>query len=155
MKIKLEMDRKRAIMLMRACETIARIGMGQFKSMVELLRPDMNYDEGKDIEFYLKERLFPDLNNQSFNSMHSSKCREECQVAWDCYQNLRREVSWFDKGKDWRTDQRDFKEMMLVSYDEPLKTSKLPGDFKTERIEELHELIDRAANGGCDDEGCS
>jgi hypothetical protein len=136
MKIKLEMDRERAIMLMRACEIIARIGMGQFKDMVELLRPDMNYDEAADIEFYLKERIFPELSGNAFHSMGSIKVAEPTQVAWDAYQNIRREISWLDKGKDWRTDERDWHEMMGVNFDEPYKASKLKGDFKVERIEE-------------------
>jgi hypothetical protein len=146
MKIKLEMDRERAILLMHACETIARVGMGQFKAIVELLRPDMSYNDGSDIEFYLKERIFPEMSRHSYNSMHNEKVNESTQVAWDAYQHIRREISWFDIGKDWRTDQRGWDEMMTVNYDEPFKVSKLKGDFKTERIEDDDEFYERVAN---------
>jgi hypothetical protein len=135
-KIKLEMDRERAILLMRACETIARIGMSQFKDMVELLSPDTyTWDKAEEIEKYLKEKLAPELGKNSFHSISNYKVPEECQVAWDAYQAIRREVSWFDIGKDWRTDQRDWNKMMGVNFDEPFKASKIDGDFKTERLE--------------------
>lgn len=141
MKIKLEMDRDRAIMLMQACETIARIGMGQFKAMVELLKPDASWDESLGIENYLKSILKPELTSQSFDAVRSVKCPEASQVAWDAYQHIRREIAWRDVGKDWRVDQRVFSEMWGVNYDEPFKASKLPGDFKVERVDELEDCV--------------
>jgi len=136
MKIKLEMDRERAICLMRACEVMARIGMGQFGEMVEFLNPEKTWDERQAIERYLKEKLSSDLSPHGYNSMHSKKVPEDCQVAWDAYQHIRREIAWYDKGLNWRTDHRDFtKDMMGVNFDEPFKAAKLNGDFKTERID--------------------
>ena len=136
MKIKLEMDRERAILLMRACEIIARIGMSQFKDMVELFSPeDYTWDKALEIELYLKEKLTPELTRNAFNSISSLKVPEACQVAWDAYQHIRREIAWFDSGKDFRKDQRDWNKQMGVNFDEPFKASKLEGDFKTERIE--------------------
>ena len=106
MKIKLEMDRDRALYLMRACEILARIGMGQFKDMVELVKPDVDGDEASAIENYLKSVLKPELSQNSFDSISSVKCPEISQVAWDAYQHIRREISWFDVGRDWRVDER-------------------------------------------------
>jgi hypothetical protein len=134
MKIVLEMDRERAILLMRACETIARLGMGQFKELAEMLAPMKTWQQKENMELFLKKILLSELTSNSYNSIHSSKVPEECQVAWDCYQHIRREISWFDKGKDFRTDERDWKTMGLVIYDNPMKVSKLKGDFKTKRI---------------------
>lgn len=133
--IKLVMDEERAILLSRACETIARLGMSQFKELCEMMRPMMSWDEKTEIENYLKGRLTPKLSSNEFNSMNSKECPEECQIAWDAYQHIRREISWNKVGKDWRTDQRDWHTMMTVNYDEPFKASSLAGDFKTERIE--------------------
>ena len=135
MKIKLIMDEKRAVLLMQACETLARLGMSQFKELAELMSPMISWDEKTEIERYLKEKLTPDLSQGAFNSMHSQRVPEQCQVAWDAYQHLRREVSWHGAGKDWRTDQRDWKAMTGVHYDEPFKASKLEGDFKVEKSE--------------------
>jgi hypothetical protein len=144
-KIKLVMDRERAIHLMRACEVMARIGTGQFKSMVDLLGPNKTWDEALEIESYLKAKLMPELSSNSFRSAHSNEIKEECQVAWDAYQNIRREISWTDLGKDWRKDKREFLPihyhdgskslgMMGVNFDEPMKTSKLKGNFETELV---------------------
>ena len=132
--IRIELEHDEACRLMRACEIIARIGMGQFKDMIELFNPKLNWDEQAVIERDLKERLFPEVG-QGYYAMHSNKCPEECKVAWDCYQHIRREISWYGMGKDWRKDQREFcNGMRGVNFDEPFKVSKLPGDFKTERI---------------------
>jgi hypothetical protein len=134
--IKLVMDRERAILLLRALEVIARLGMGQFKELAELMDPKMGWDESKEIEVYLKSKLTPELHVNGYNGIRSDKVPQECHVAWDAYQHLRREISWADKGKDWRTDQREWYgegSMMGVSYDDPMKVSEIPGDFKTER----------------------
>jgi len=136
MKIKLEMDRERAILLMRACECIARLGMGQFKELADFIKPFSGWETGEEIERFLKEKLYPELSMNSFNSMSSIKCPEAAQVAWDAYQHIRREISWADKNKDWRTDPRDWNEMMTVNYDEPFKASRLEGNFKTERLDD-------------------
>jgi hypothetical protein len=135
MRIKLSMDRDRAIMLMHACECMARIGMQQFKSLVELLSPDMSYEDGLEIEKYLKEKLSK-LPMNGYNAVRSVKVPTECQVAWDAYQWLRREISWQDRGMDWRKDKREWNgpdSMMGVNYDEPFKVSRLDGDFNTEK----------------------
>ena len=136
MKIKLEMSRERALLLSKACEIIARIGMCQFKDMVELLIQDYNYDFANEIEKYLKQKLRPELSYNSYHSMSNDVVPEECKVAWECYQNLRREIAWFDKGMDWRKDQRNWNNMVSVNFDEPMKVSKLEDKFKTERIED-------------------
>jgi len=137
MEIKLVMDRERAILLLRALETIARLGMGQFKELAEMVDPRMGWDGSKEIEDYLKGKLIPHLGPNAYNGIRSEKVPRQCMVAWDAYQHLRREISWADKGKDWRTDQREWygaDSMMGVSYDDPMKVSEIPGDFKTERV---------------------
>lgn len=150
-KITLEMNREQAIHLMRACETMARIGMGQFMVMVDLLVPLRDYDDAKEIERYLKSKIFPEMSLQGYHGIRQDQVNESCQVAWDAYQHLRREVSWLDDGKDWRTEARDWKTMMGVNYDNPMKSSKVPGEFKTERVEDKKpetddEFYDRVAN---------
>jgi hypothetical protein len=135
--VRVELDRDQAIKFMKACEIVARIGMGQFRDMIELLSPDLNWDEVSAIEKLLKGKIFPELISNSYHAMHSKKCSEECKIAWDAYQHIRREISWYDVGKDWRTDARDWGNGMIgVNFDEPnLRHSKLKGDFKVERIE--------------------
>lgn len=134
MKIKLVMDRERAILLMRACEVISRVGMQQFKEMVELLNPEISYGDAIEIEGWLKSKL-GNLPYNAYHGIHSDVIPEECQVAWDAYQHLRREISWELLGLDWRRDKRDWKKMIQVCYDEPFKASKLDGNFETERID--------------------
>ncbi len=129
MEIKLTMDRERAIMLSRALETIARLGICQFAELAEMMKPMIGWDDKKEIEKYLMEKLKPGHEN----SIRNDKVSEQCQVAWDAYQHIRREIAWYDVGKDWRTDSPD-SSMAYVTFDTPMKVSKLPGDFKTERV---------------------
>jgi hypothetical protein len=134
--ITLTMDFKRACALMRVAELAARIGMGQFKEIVEFMCPFTDWDTSKEIEIYLKGKLRPELNFNSYDGVSSKKVPEDAQVAWDAYQHIRREISWAMMNKDWRTDERDWKEMVAVSYDNPMKVSSLPGDFKTSVVKE-------------------
>jgi hypothetical protein len=136
MKIKLEMSRERALLLSKACEVIARIGMCQFKDMVELLINDYDYKFADEIENYLKTKIKPELSRHAYNSILSNKVPEEYQVAWELYQTIRREIAWFDKGMDWRSDQRDWNSMMGIKYDDPMKITKLKDSFSIERIDD-------------------
>jgi len=136
LEIKLVMSRERAIVLYRALEIIARIGMLQFKDMLELLDPKISWDEAEEIEQFLKRRLSV-LNKNAYYSISSKDVPEESHVAWEAYQHLRREIAWYDKGKDWRTDERVWTgpdSMVTVNFDEPMKMSATPGEFKTERV---------------------
>jgi hypothetical protein len=132
-KVEIELEHDEACQFMRACEIMARIGMGQFKDLIELFNPKLNWDETSAIEMDLKGRLYPGMAKGAYYAMHNDKCPEECKVAWDAYQHIRREISWYGVGKDWRKDECS-NGMRGVSFDEPFKTSKLKGDFKVARI---------------------
>lgn len=130
--ITLTMSIERAQLLSRAMETIARVGMCQFADMVSLMRPDMNYDQTHEIERYLKDKIRPSLGPHSYNGIAmKTEVPIECQVAWEAYQYLRRELSWDRVGKDFRKDQRDWSIMCGVSFDDPMKVSGAEGKFKT------------------------
>lgn len=134
-KIKLEMTLEQAKYLSRACELVARFGMGQFKDMFETINDKLSWDDLVPLENLVKEKLYPGLSPQSYHAMHSNKCPEECRIAWDAYQYIRREIAWNSKGMDWRKDERICGEMMQVNYDDPMNTAKHTG-FKTELLKE-------------------
>ena len=127
--ITLKMSRDRAIRLSRACEILARLGMQQFGELLDLFGV-IDYDKGIEIDHYLKEKI-GELRPSEYNGIKSTQVCEEAKIAWDAYQHLRREISWSDKGLDWRKDKRDWHDMNGVCYDEPMKASSLPGDFET------------------------
>jgi hypothetical protein len=123
--VTLTMSRELAIHLSQACEVIARCGFGQYKSLVELIAPDKSYEEGIEIEKYLRHNIKRDYTD-------SRKDNLSCEVAWDAYQYLRREIAWSDLGKDYRTDKRDWNTMNGVIYDDPMpRTAQKLGDFST------------------------
>ena len=137
------MSRERAILLSRALEIVARTGMMQFRDLLELLCPKIKWDESDQIEYYLKHKL-TELNGAQNSAISNKNVPEQCQIAWDAYQHLRREIAWFDAGKDWRKDERVWSgpdSMMKVNFDEPMKISSTPGDFKTERVDDAKDSI--------------
>ncbi len=136
MKISLTMTKEQAEHLSRALEIISRIGMGQFKDMIDFLDPWKTYDKKVELEDYLKSEIFPELQRNSYWGIYSPEVKEECKIACDVYQHLRRELAWLDTGKNWRTDDRDWHTQMGVSFNEPMKISNLDGKFEVERIEE-------------------
>jgi len=141
MKIKLEMNEKQAAVLSRALETLARIGMFQFDMMLELFNPMVSWDDKNLITKYLKSAI-PSANNHS-QGITNIETPEECQIAWDAYQHIRRELAWASVGKNWRKDTRTWgssmaKDNMIgVHFDEPMKCSRIERDFKTERIDDV------------------
>jgi hypothetical protein len=130
-KITLTMDFKRAYSLMSALEFTARMGMGQFKEIVDFMGLDIDWEKGIEIEKYLKEKLRPELSINSYDGISSKKVPLNAQIAWEAYQHIRREIAWNRIGKDWRKDKRDWNNMMSVSFDDPMKIDGLPGDFET------------------------
>ena len=92
------------------------------------------FDWQKRMENYLKEKIKSNLSVNGHHAIRSEKVVEECQVCWDAYQHIRRELSWDYVGKDWRKDQRNWTgedAMWGSSFDDPFKVSRLEGDFKT------------------------
>jgi hypothetical protein len=138
MRITLTMTIEQAEYLSRILEISARIGIGQFKDMVDLLTSlgEMSWDEKIQIEDYIKSKIFPELQRNAYFGIRNINVKEECKIAWDCYQILRRELSWMRAGKDWRIDKRDWLKQIGVNYDDPMKCSSLEGTFNVERIDE-------------------
>jgi hypothetical protein len=133
-KLTLTMTLEQAQVLQRSLEVIARIGMLQFKDMFELINPNITWDESTDLENLIKHYL-TELGHDHYYSIQYQNVAEESQVAWDAYQHIRRELSWHKLGKDWRKDPRDLKEMRTVNYDEPMKVSKIKGEFEAKILE--------------------
>jgi hypothetical protein len=102
--------------------------------MFRLINPESSWELLDELEIYLKTTL-ADLPCNAYNAMHSIEVAEESQVAWDAYQHIRRELSWHKLGKDWRKDEREWPKMMTVNYDEPMKASKLKGEFEAKILE--------------------
>jgi len=133
--IKLIMTEDKAKILCTALETMARIGMHQLKDLFSILLPRMDYEESDKLEKYIKDYFRLRLSSDVNCGITNPKVPVEFQVCWDAYQHLRRELSWHNVGKDWRKDERDWKTMMSVSYDDPFPVTDDCGYFKTE-IEE-------------------
>jgi hypothetical protein len=134
MKIKLVMDEEMAQQLTLMLETIARCGINQFDNLIRLKMPGIDYDTIKVKEGVIRH-LLSTCEGQANPSITSSNVNDGFRMAWDAYQHLRRELAWYQKGKDWRINARD-STMTLVNYDAPFKTSNCNGRFETEIVKD-------------------
>jgi hypothetical protein len=118
---------KEQYLLMRVFEMIARIGLGQFITMIEFISPLISYEDKREYERRLKNDLI-NLREESYWAITNSKVSQIPKFSWYLYQLIRRELSWYIVGKDWRKDPRDWGTMMTVNFDDPYP------DFKTVTI---------------------
>lgn len=114
-------------LLMRVFEMVARIGIGQFTTMIEFISPLIVHEDKIKYEQQLKHCL---LNiKENYMSITNSQVSQVSQFSWYLYQLIRREVSWYIVGKDWRKDRREWATMITVNFDDPFP------DLKTVIIE--------------------
>jgi len=131
----LTLNREQAQLLLQACETVARLGIGQFRDALEWLptveympsgwREDMEVI-GSILAKYTKDGV--DGWHRS-HSIRSDKVHEQAKIAWDLYQIIRYRLAWdhaIEEGIVKPGEPRKWPEMMGVHYDNPMKTSKGP-----------------------------
>ena len=131
----LTLTREQAQLLSQACETVARLGIGQWRDALEWL-PTTEYMAhgwhqdmdaiGAILSKYTKDNV--DGWRCSL-SVRSDKVHEQAKIAWDLYQVIRYRLSWdraIEQGIVKPGEPRKWPEMMGVNYDDPMKTSKGP-----------------------------
>lgn len=121
-KVILEMNREQALTVEVACELLARLHIGQFKEITNVLLPV----HGKDIADYCRRRddanealeLAANLmfGRTIYNTPNATKT-EQHNRAWNIYQVLRYTRSWHDhpEGDPWS-----------VCFDEPMNLLNEP-----------------------------
>jgi hypothetical protein len=126
---KIEITEKQAAILSQACELLARLGINQVREIFNHIPIDYNgidYEAYHDDQLAIETILKKHVKNPPFNSYPDSKSN----IAWDLYQVLRKELSWEHAIKQGyvssKKDERNWKEMSGVNYDEPMKTSEQP-----------------------------
>lgn len=109
--------------MQQALETMARIGMGQFRSVSDVF-PASGWDEGQQVEEELKPILTPGLSSRGhYYSISSREVPKNCKLAWELYQSLRQKNAWRRAGNP---EVRDWSTMMSVCYDDPMPISGVP-----------------------------
>ena len=125
MKITLDLSDKHAYALMQACEVLARCGMGQFKTLADVLIPwdaGHRYQKADGFEDLAKALLMPDLYRAGYWAMHNKNVRPDCQRAWEVYAALRHAIAWARLAAEGRTEP----EFHGCQYDQPMGVSGEP-----------------------------
>lgn len=117
----------------RACEVLARLGIGQ---VIEGLR-ELPQAEGIDwTDFHddcqavstLMSKYMPHRINGYSSNLGIYNADKDARLAWDLHQVLRHRLAWDRAKTEGWTDgtTRNWNEMMGVHYDEPLKVCEEP-----------------------------
>jgi hypothetical protein len=125
----IELNEKQATLLSSACELIARLGINQMKEVFRHLPIDydnIDYTAYYDDQFAIESIIKKYIKKAPFDG----HLKEKADIAWDLYQVIRNQLSWewaIERGiVSSKDDERNWKEMSGVSYDEPMKISKEP-----------------------------
>jgi hypothetical protein len=116
MKVTIELDEKQARVVMAALDFYSRIAMGQFDEIHQMLlntgrvrysSTAHEYNVGDEnlpldleyvraIEQMYRNALFPELHPNAYYGIFSKEVGENAHIAWDIYQTVRHDISWFE-----------------------------------------------------------
>lgn len=111
---KIECSKEQVEVLQKALELWARLSMGQFDEALTPFRyrnlPNENY--------------FKEILNHLESKFSEKRIEgEHRDLSWEMYQTIRHRLSWDKAGNP---PERDWKTMLTVNYDEPLKITQIP-----------------------------
>lgn len=118
----MHLNTAQAATISKACEVLARLGMGQFKDALECLPtkelyPDGWHEDMEGIAHILKKHTTIMNGVGAYHAIGSHKTDERSKIAWDLYQVTRHRLAWDANPKG---------NHMSVMFDKPMKTSKEP-----------------------------
>ena len=141
-KVTIILNKEQAHSVMAALELYSRVHMGQFDNLdwefvTHGVNRDFWRDQGKRDELRsllnrAKQIIFPELVQNSYQGICSTKIPNSARDAWDLYQSLRHKLSWYNNPNP------DDMSRWSNSYSEPFKTStehKVPV-VTVEKVEE-------------------
>ena len=124
----LHLNTAQAATISKACEVLARLGIGQFRDALECLplkefAPNGWHEDMEGIAHILKKHTTIMHGVGAYHSIGSHKTDERSKIAWDVYQVVRHRLAW---------DANPEGDRMSVMFDQPMKTSKEPLAFMEE-----------------------
>lgn len=128
----LHLNATQAATISKACEVLARLGMGQFRDALECLPttefcPPGWHEDMEGIAHILKKHTTIMYGVGSYHSISSQKTSEQSKVAWDVYQVTRHRLSWDKAQAEGHPGEgKASPPTWTVNFDNPMKTSKEP-----------------------------
>jgi hypothetical protein len=137
----------------RACEVIARLGIGQLpEALRELPKPDSGIDWiewNTDCEAVCKimSKYLPGNINGWNSNLSIHHADNGARIAWDLHQVIRHRLAWDSATARGITDgtTRDWSQMLGVHFDAPSKTAEEPL-ATVGREQEVSALLGEARN---------
>lgn len=133
---RLTINERQAQTISKACEVLARLGMGQLDDALRELPMrggiewERWHDDVRSVGQILSAHMPGNIDGHSLRlGIHSEKVSEDSQIAWDLYQVIRHRIAWDRATADGITDgtvRAWDKGMMSVIFDKPMKVSTQP-----------------------------
>ncbi len=133
---RLTINERQAQTISKACEMLARLGMGQLDDALRELpmRGGVEWErwhaDVRHVGRILSAHMPGNIDGHSSHlGISSERVSEDSQIAWDLYQVIRHRVAWdraIAEGKTDGTVRAWDKGMMGVHFDEPMTVSAQP-----------------------------
>lgn len=127
---------QQAMAISRACEIVARLGIGQFRDALECLPtvtfcPDGWHDDMDAIGERLSRHMHGNVDGWRSNlGIHHEKVSDESRVLFDLHRVIRHRLAWdgaVERGVIPSIDSpRQWPEMMQVTFDAPSRIGSQP-----------------------------
>lgn len=129
--------KRQAQIVSRACEVLSRLGIGQWREILDHLplNDKLDYEQYHanvhEIGWLLSGHMKHQVDGwHSSLGIHSQDVRDESRVAWDLCQVIRHRLSWDRAVEEGIVESKDsprkWPEMLQVVYDEPMKAGDEP-----------------------------
>lgn len=133
----LEVTATQAQVIAQACDLLSRTQSGQWKTAYELLPKDGSvtweqwHEACEDIKEIMKTILRGGIDGTSSSfGVGSSETPPSTDIAWDIHQVIRHRLAWEDAIEQGVVqsidDKRDWRSMMGVAYDPPMRFGPEP-----------------------------
>lgn len=121
----LKINTNQAAVLSRALEIYTRLLLGQIDNVLEE-HHNLTWDQRREIHELARQYIFPEHGVNGHPGIYGEQTNENAQIAWDIAATVRQALSWDREGKELGKDERDWKTMMGVNFDDPLRCSNEP-----------------------------
>lgn len=132
MEYNLKCNEEQLKVIQKSLDLFSRILIGQIDEVVHVFRNEninnykFDFNKINNLSHEIRKlktniELCP---NSSFGIHNSDFVPDSSRKAYDILQVIRHKLSWDSVGKDPKKDDRDYKTMFGVSFDEPYKSSK-------------------------------
>ena len=140
----IEIDEVHSRIIMDALDVYARVKIGQVDRIEDLFydtKPTVDFQDVREGLVALKKIVFKDMSQSASYGIGSTETPESAKIAYEIKKTIEHRVSWDKAGNP---SKRDWKTMIGVNFDTPMKHSQHPmPKILTVRQSKLLKLLEK------------